>query len=128
MGFTEISIFAPSEYIELPQEVKDSYGCGPGGFGDFLVPDTIWFLKVKVCCSIHDFYYRYYAENSEAGRKEADDIFLNNMVRVINAKTKWLWLKKLRLRRAKTYYYMVRRYGGPSFWDSRNKTEEILKV
>ena len=47
-----------------PEEFK-SFGCGPGGAGDKLVPDTMYGLDVSNACRIHDWYYRFYPENTK---------------------------------------------------------------
>ena len=42
------NILAPPEFWKLPQEKIDSYGCGPGKIGDWLVPDTIWGENIQL--------------------------------------------------------------------------------
>lgn len=97
-------------------------GCGPGGLGDYLVPDTLWGLSVRPACSIHDWLYHWGLTLKD--KDSADRVFLNNMIRLIRSHTRWGWLKKLRLRRAKTYYHMVHTFGGPAFWKGKNKEGE----
>lgn len=98
-------------------------GCGPGGVGDFLVPDTMWLLSVKPACSIHDYMYRWGL--TEEDRALADEVFFNNMVRIIKAQKSWKWLEKKRLKRAELYYNMVSKYGSAAFWNSKNELHEM---
>lgn len=113
-------LWAPPAYWELdPIEKEDiCNGVGPRGFG-FLIPDTIWGLSVTEAADIHD--YMYEIGEYDMDKIDADDVFLNNMVRIIEKQTKWNWLKKLRCRRARVMYHAVTHFGGPAFW--ANKTD-----
>ncbi len=91
-------------------------GCGPGGLGDFLIPDTIYGLSVKPACKIHDWMYTIY--NDEAGFKLANQVFLDNMIRINNKSTKWWLLKLIRMRRILKYYRVVRDFGRLFFYDA----------
>ncbi len=91
-------------------------GCGPGGIGDFLIPDTIYGLSVKPACKIHDWMYTIY--NDEAGFKLANQVFLDNMIRINNKSTKWWLLKLIRMRRILKYYRAVRDFGRLFFYDA----------
>jgi len=95
------------------------YGCGPGPLGDYFVPDTVWFLSIREACRRHDWATQHSLGNSEADRKRNDDMFLDNMLLIVEEKTKRKWLLKLRRRRCFTYYNMVRKFGGPSYWKNR---------
>ncbi|MHC4184133.1 MAG: hypothetical protein ACYSR0_12370, partial [Planctomycetota bacterium] len=70
-----LKLFAPPGYWETDKKIRDSWGCGPGGLGDYLVPDTILGLSVKPACQIHDYYYRHWQDSSEDARSMADRIF-----------------------------------------------------
>ena len=121
----EIGLYAPPEYWAASRPLIDDItgGCGPGGFGDMLVPDTAWLLSIRAACEIHDWMVHF--GKTLADKEEADRVFRNNMVRIIKAKTKWKFLRKLRLRRAQTYYYFVDKFGGPAFWKGKNKPEYL---
>ena len=123
-----LNLYAPESYWDATEEQRNEIagGCGPGGFGDYLVPDRIWFLSVKLACKIHDWMYNF--GETLADKEEADRVFLNNLIRIINAKTKWKWLRKRRLKIAHVYYVFVDRFGGPSFWDDKNKPREFQEV
>jgi hypothetical protein len=57
-------------------------------------------------------------------KDEADRVFLNNMIRIIDSRRSRRWLRALRLGRAKDYYLAVHWFGGPSFWSGKNDPEE----
>ena len=117
-----MNLFAPPEYWELTPIAKKEIcnGCGAKGTG-WLVPDTLWGLSVEEECNIHDFMY-YDGETIE-DKEKADRVFLNNMLRRIEAKS-WAILKPLRRHRAKLYYRFVRDCGGPAFWANKNTPED----
>jgi hypothetical protein len=88
-----------------------SYGCGPGGLGDWFVPDTMWGLSVTDACRIHDWDYRHAPEASEEHRDECDRRLLSNVRRIINAKSTNKFSRRLRLIRSSTYYQFVHHMG-----------------
>jgi hypothetical protein len=119
-----MKLFAPQSYWNSSQAVRDEItgGCGPGKLGDWLVPDTVWFLSIKEACQIHDWMWHFGETNKD--KKKADRVFLNNMNRIIDANTKWRWLRKLRKRRALKYYLAVKYLGGIAFWRGKNSNVE----
>ena len=121
---TRAFLFAPPEYWKLSAEDRAARRCGPGrGVLEWLVPDNIYGCPVSVACSIHDFMY---AHGKTADDKcEADRVFLNNMIRLIEANGGWWPIQWLRLRRAVIYYEAVSHFGGPAFWNEKNKPTEI---
>ena len=128
-------LFAPKEYSDQPcsffeasEELRSDVagGCGPGGPGDMLVPDTMYGLSVRPACRIHDWMYHF--GRILPDKELSDRVFLNNMVRIIKARGSLGFLENLRLRRAKTYYVMVRDFGGPAFWNSKNDETEMGDV
>jgi hypothetical protein len=123
-------LWAPAAYWSLDKKLKEEIcnGAGPKGLG-WLVPDRMYRLKITDAANIHDYMYSEHHTDkdygwSEAGRKKADRVFLNNMTRIIKAKTKWAFIRILRLRRAKTYYQAVRSFGGMPYWHGKNNPEE----
>ena len=130
---SKVKLFAPVEYWRLKKEDPESLsmlvgGCGPGGIGDHIVPDTLWGMKVTAACAIHDFYYSEMMPGTIECKEEADRVFLNNMLRIVDARSKNKLLKRLRRRRAKTYYYCVKWWGGPAFWEHKNTEGEYQEV
>jgi len=95
------------------------YGCGPGGIGDWFVPDTMWGLSMRPACRIHDWDYRHGEGCSEEHRKECDQRLRDNCKIIVNYHTKSKIVKSLRYVRINTYYFMVRTCGKSSYWNER---------
>lgn len=130
-----MSLFKTKDAIELYCEYnyeataeilrkKEVNGCGPGGWKFDLVPDTIYGLSVTDACNIHDWMYHFGKTIEDKDR--ADRSFLNNMVRLVNGRSADNWfvrniLKPMRLRRVKIYYEAVSHFGGPVFWQGKQK-------
>lgn len=121
-----IGLKAPDNYGDQPCNIYDADqdmldecagGCGPGGIGDMLVPDRLWFCSVKPACKVHDWMYTWGC--TEDDKKIADDLFLENMEFIIDAKTKWTWLRVLRKNRAYKYYLAVSEGGDKSFFSGK---------
>ncbi|HBD18665.1 MAG TPA: hypothetical protein DC063_00190 [Arenimonas sp.] len=87
------------------------------------MPDTIYGLRVTAACDIHD--YMYFIGDGIEDKDAADRVFLNNLLRLIAAGTRWDWLRRLRALRARTYYAAVCAFGGPAFWHGKNLPEEM---
>jgi len=100
--------------IDNPEE-WETFGCGPGGVGDMLVPDTMWGLNINEACRVHDWYYRMYPDRSEEARKSADQIMHDNAVDIVNNADSGRILRFLRRLRCKTYFHMVRNFGKSSW-------------
>jgi hypothetical protein len=118
-------LYAPARYWLLDPEAHREIcnGCGPKGFGLF-VPDTIWGLPITEACDIHDFMYA--MGETEEDRREADRVFLNNLLRLVEGGCRWL--RPLRRRRALTYARAVMALGGPAFWSGKNPPETEAPV
>ena len=121
-------LFAPSGYWTLTEAARDELcnGCGPDGILSILVPDTLYGLRITPACNIHD--YMYALGKTIEDKDSADRAFLNNMVRIVDAGTRWRWLKRLRIRRAKIYYRAVAELGGAYFWAGKNSLNEMGKA
>lgn len=126
----KVLLYAPAEYWETPKEMVDKVvgGCGPGGFGDYLVPDTIYGIRIREACRIHDFYYSAFMPGTYECKFEADRVFLNNMIRIIKVGTKNRVLRLLMMNRAKEYYLAVKYFGGGAFWKNKNDPENMREV
>ena len=116
----ELKLKAPQSFWEASEEDVDKVtgGCGPGGVGDYLVPDTVWGLSIFLACRVHDWMYgecHKIAGLSEGiiYKRLADDWFLENMYGIIEVAGCRL-LRRLRRRRAKTYYWNVVQFGDSS--------------
>jgi len=119
-------LFYPKNFDESKLDKIDG-GCGPGGIGDYFIPDTIWGIYIRPACKIHDFQYHF--GDTEKDKKDADDTFLNNMIRIIED-TEFTPLARsfginkvirfLAKKTAQKYYFFVSYFGGPAFWDVKN--------
>lgn len=94
-------------------------GCGTGGWLALFVPDTIWGLRISPVCDIHDWMYKH-GDPHITCKELADRTFRDNLIRYVDAKTRWRILKRLRIHRVKVYYHAVKNFGGPAYW--ANKT------
>jgi len=116
-----ISLFCPTPWHTRDWHELNAIanGCGPSGWKEKLVPDSILGCKVGEACTIHDIQYLE-GETIEA-KDSADRSFHNNLLRIVNARTKTWLAKKLllkpRLKLTWVYYQAVHRYGGAAFWD-----------
>ena len=135
MRLEQTFLWAPKEYWEFTEEqLRDLIGdggCGPGGVGDYLVPDKLYgSIDVKPACMIHD--YMYAVGEDEHDKDYADEVFFNNMLQLIMWETaSWYGDKEKQarvreecFRQAKTYFNFVKWFGGPSFWAGKEKPKE----
>jgi hypothetical protein len=83
-------------------------GAGPKGWG-WLIPDTMWGLRITKAADIHDFMYYWGIWPKDF----CDKLFYENLVSLIN--NKGGALKYLRRARAYTYYKAVHFFGASSF-------------
>ena len=121
-------LFAPEAYWKLTPEQKARIvnGCGPGRFGSKLVPDRLWGLSILAACEIHD--YMYAVGETIEDKDEADRVFLNNMLRLIDkAGGRWI-IKAMRRHAAVKYYRAVADFGGIAFWAGKNSPCEMRFV
>jgi len=121
-----VLLYAPEVVRKMSPRKFKSGGCGADGWKVDIVPDTIWGLNIRNSCRVHDAMYGFGIDESglrgsEENKAHCDRVFLNNLLREINFADSWGWLKALRRRRAKTYYWAVVNYGGPAYWEGKNK-------
>ena len=122
--YNGVDLRAPWSFIiaSPAQRAKVCNGMGPKGAG-WLVPDTFYGLRMTICGDIHDWMYTFgHAEGFT--QEQADDAFLTNMNLYIDGLSV-PWLKWLRKRRAKKYWFAVRLGGEKHFvtGDSEDSTE-----
>jgi hypothetical protein len=112
-------LYAPPTYHMMGQELKDALnGCGTGGWKCYLVPDTLLGLCITPACNIHDFMY--ITGETIEHKEEADRVFLNNMLRLIEDCNSLWFISRMRRNRAWVYYQAVHKFGGPAFWADKN--------
>jgi len=110
----------PTFWVATKDEIdNNAQGCGPGWFGDWFVPDSVWGgLSIKRACRIHDWDYYIGVDKSIADKR-----FKKNMERIILSNTKWNWLKGLRLHQASVYYRVVSYAGDHAYAVDKNNRE-----
>jgi hypothetical protein len=116
-----MKLYAPAEYWKLSQSALQEIcnGCGPAeGWKQKYIPDHILWISIKEACDIHD--YMYHIGQTNTDREEADRVFLNNMLRIVEAESRFWLLRLLRRRLALDYYCAVRDFGAPYFWEDKN--------
>lgn len=101
-------------------------GCGTKkGWKIDVVPDTLLGCHIEEACNIHDILYQ--QGKTMEDKSNADKIFLENMIRLINGRTiTWaakLFLKSTRKKLAYLYYKAVHKFGDPAFWNKKNKNQ-----
>ena len=123
-----VTLYAPPDYWTFPARALNEIanGCGAGKLGDLLVPDTVYGLSIRPACRVHDFMYHFGADLED--KEEADRVFMNNMIRIVNAAGGFRWLRWLRLRRCRKYYFAVACLGGPAFWRGKNSQASEKEV
>lgn len=116
-------LYAPAEYWRLSVSARAELtnGCGPSGWKNGLVPDNLLWVDIGSACDIHD--WMYYVGQTEADREEADRVFLNNMLRIVEAESANALTRFIRRRLALHYYGAVRDYGAVYFWADKNPPE-----
>jgi len=124
-----VELFVPESYKQASDAARAEVcnGCGPFGKFDF-VPDSIYGLDISAACMPHDWAYTFGA--TLADKEEADRIFLNNMLRLIEGAPSW-WdkmLRPFRRRRALLYYEMVVAFGAPAYWAGKNQEANLTRV
>lgn len=116
-------LYAPESYWTAHKGLKKEHcnGCGTKGLGGWITPDTLYGLCISEACDIHDWMYAFGKKIED--KEEADRVFLNNLVRIINGGSRWLmWIRR---QRAMKYYSAVKDFGGPAFWRGKNKRSEM---
>jgi len=104
-------IQAPFEFwnLTIKEKLEVSNGWGPKKYG-YLVPDTVYGLSITLAWDIHDFMY---SGRVQCIKKEADNIFMDNMTILIRSGS--LWLLPLREHRILMYYLAVKNLGNNCF-------------
>ncbi|MCJ8277309.1 MAG: hypothetical protein HRT44_02725 [Bdellovibrionales bacterium] len=110
MNENEYVLNAPEEYLKLSDKEKNRIvnQCGPDGIVNKLVPNSILGLSIVEECNLHD--YMYFKATDKVQAKKADDLFLENLNKKIDAQTKSKVLKVVRKFMSGLYYRAVRIY------------------
>lgn len=116
-------LYAPAGYWNLLPTAKRELvnGCGPAGWKGKYIPDHLLFVSITEACNIHD--WMYIEGKTEDDRERADRVFLNNMLRIVEAVSANFLTREIRRRLALRYYATVRDYGAQYFWADKNPDE-----
>lgn len=114
-----MQLWEPTSYKKATHgEKKEACnGCGPQSWKRDFVPDTIYGVDISEACNIHD--WMYLKGQSIDDKKKADRVFLNNMIRIVKAESRFRFMSVLRQRRCWKYYLAVAQFGGPAFWEGK---------
>lgn len=123
-----MKLFAPAEYWQLTDAKKCAIvnGCGPGGWKAKFIPNHILWISITEACNIHD--YMYSVGVAEYDREEADRVFMNNMMRIIESTPQFWVARRWRRRLALEYYQQVRDFGAVFFWNGKNPATTMGKL
>ena len=116
-------LVAPADYWNASDEEIQTRtgGCGPGKWGDYLVPDTAYGESLFLACQIHD--WSYFKGLTLQDKRTADLCFLMNMVLLVDNGE---WMDRFRLFRCVTYYLAVSRCGESSFLVGKEGFKEAV--
>lgn len=112
-------LYAPASFKNSPLELLAHIcnGCGAANAKFDFVPDKIYGMYIGHACHIHDWMYN--EGRTLEDKMQADRVMLNNMLRLIDRGNRWYRPKLLMRRRALKYYYAVKCFGGPAFWQGK---------
>jgi len=99
---------APKEYFELSKDEKRKITnkCGPDGFINKIIPNSLLGLDISESCNIHDFMFHH--SKTKEDFKRSDKTFLKNLKKEI--KTSNFIMEPIRKTFSYFYYYVVRLY------------------
>ncbi len=118
------NLAAPQSFWDADEDFIDEFtgGCGPGQPGslaDRLIPDKMYGLSVMLACRIHD--WTYIVWNSNKGFKQSNNLFRNNMQRIVDQTKSSKLLTWLRYKRLYKYYWVVKHFGQTRYFDYHSK-------
>ena len=114
-------LYAPASFLTASVDTLKGIcnGCGAAGAKFDYIPDRIYGTDISAACHIHD--YMYHTGRTLEDKDEADRVYLNNMVRLIERDShKWYKPTMLQRRRALKYYEAVSLFGGSAYWKGKN--------
>lgn len=119
-------LYAPMTYWSASADLRSRVcnGAGPAAeswFGKFvawLIPETMWGLRITEAANVHD--WMYWEGRTPEEKVDADRTFLLNLIALIEDGTTKVWmvgliLRELRRLRALLYYFFVRECGDAAF-------------
>lgn len=123
-------LYAPVGYWEMSEEEKSVVCNGMGAKDSLLspfIPNTFLGLDMSEAGNIHD--YMYLVGVTYKDKEEADRVFLNNMLRIIQAeKDSYRLTTYVRRRIAWSYYTAVVELGSTAYWEGKNGEDEEKEI
>ena len=115
MNYNDVNLIAPVSFWKATQEEVDKHtgGCGPGKYGNYLVPNKILGISIIEACRIHD--WEYYLGETFEDKGQADFNFLLNMLEINYKRSKCKLLRFIR-DHIIFYYFISVYYYGDSFF------------
>jgi hypothetical protein len=108
-----------------PEQLADiSNGCGPASVKMKLIPDSILGVNFRDACNVHDACYHFGEDESD--KQFADELFLLNLVALINKHCPGSGLldhgQRVACRSAAfDYYVAVAEFGDSAFWADKDR-------
>ncbi len=98
MPLTRDGLFCPQSLLDAPKEVRRAVcnGCGSARAKFDFVPDHVYGLRIGPACDIHD--WMYHLGKTLADKQEADRVFLNNILRLIERRRGRIGIRSWRRR------------------------------
>lgn len=115
MNFPDLDLIVPDSLKEATDEEvrQKTDGCGPGKYGDYLIPDIVFFVSLKEACIIHDWEYAH--AKTWTCKKDADMNFLINMLNINYYRSKSKIMRVIRDHVIFNYFVAVYYFGDPFF-------------
>lgn len=116
-----VLIAAPVSFFSIPEYELPFYynGCGAGGIGGILTPDSIYGLNITYQCNIHDHMYeRACCEEDEI---VADAILTSNLIALIIAKSNTIMAWPRLIRASKYMIAVSATTYSEQFWETNKK-------
>jgi len=114
-----MKLFAPEKFWVSGYKGN---GCG-SGISAVFVPDSLLGVDISEACRIHDYMYQQGTDIDD--KHKADRVFLNNMIRIVMARSHFKPFRLIRLGLARLYYWAVDAWGGPAYWHGKNYIYEM---
>lgn len=108
-----VDLVSPETY-DVPAVINDCCGAGEG-WGQVVVPETIYGLRISPACHIHDYAWDV-AQNNMSDFVQSNVMFLGNILAIIRKKSGNSFIRVLRSYRATTYYNAVHEVGKNHFF------------
>ena len=113
-----VSLLFPVSYALASDMEKEAVCNGAGAKGSgWLVPDTLWGLRITEAANIHDWMYHH--GKTDDDKRDADTVFYENMIAIVNKGSRIF--RPMRTLRAKLYYVAVDKFGNQAFWNGKHE-------